>query len=173
LPLSSSIGSTRTIPKSRLPHEIIEDDVKFVETLGNVQVKYGQSIDDPTKVFLSLSVFLLFPILSLSLSLSLSLLSSDIPVRSVLLFSDGSNLQLLSSYDAVCVATGRYRQLPLNIPGESHAIPALEFLANPEKYDLGSKGVAVIGGGPVAIDCATVAAEKGKDVTLFYRRRLR
>ncbi len=83
--------------------------------------------------------------------------------------------QLLAEHDAVLVATGCYRPIALNIPGET--LPGvhsgLEFMMNVcdgKQPALGNE-VLVIGAGFTAFDCARSALRLGaKDVTICLRR---
>lgn len=68
---------------------------------------------------------------------------------------------LEEGYDAVVVATGRGRSLALGVPGEEAAVVGLELLAEPARFDLVGRRVAVVGGGAVAADCALVALGAG------------
>ncbi len=80
------------------------------------------------------------------------------------LFRDG--------FDAVFIGTGVWKPRKLNIKGESlgHVHYAIDYLKNPEVYDLGEK-VYVIGAGNVAMDVARTALRKGaKEVTIMYRK---
>lgn len=80
------------------------------------------------------------------------------------LFRDG--------YDAVFIGTGVWNPNKLNIKGESlgHVHYAIDYLKNPDVYNLGNK-VVVIGAGNVAMDVARTALRKGaKDVYIMYRR---
>ncbi len=80
---------------------------------------------------------------------------------------------LKGEYDAVVVAAGLYTSIKVGFEGEESAIEAYPFLAEPEKFHakLGKK-VAVIGGGAVAVDCATTASRAPgvEDVVVVYRR---
>jgi len=83
--------------------------------------------------------------------------------------------QLLAEYDAVLAATGCYRSIPLDIPGETlqgtHL--GLDFM---RKVCMGQplilgKRVLVIGAGFTAFDCARSALRLGaEDVTICLRR---
>ncbi|SHJ61872.1 NAD(P)-dependent oxidoreductase [Tepidibacter formicigenes] len=80
------------------------------------------------------------------------------------LFRDG--------YDAIFIGTGVWKPNTLNIKGESlgHVHFAIDYLKNPNVYDLGEK-VCVIGAGNVAMDVARTAIRKGaKDVYIMYRK---
>jgi len=82
--------------------------------------------------------------------------------------------QLRKDYDAIFIAIGAHRSLPMRIPGED--LPSVkggaEFL---REMELGTapevgKRVAVIGGGNVAIDVARTCRRIGAEVTIVYRR---
>ncbi len=80
------------------------------------------------------------------------------------LFNDG--------YKAVFIGTGVWSPKPLRIPGESlgHVHYAINYLKNPEVYDLGKK-VCIIGAGNVAMDVArTVLRKQTDEVYIVYRR---
>lgn len=80
------------------------------------------------------------------------------------LFRDG--------FDAIFIGTGVWRPNKLNIKGESlgHVHYAIDYLKNPEVYDLG-KRVCVIGAGNSAMDVARTAIRKGaKEVYVMYRK---
>lgn len=61
-------------------------------------------------------------------------------------------------FKAVFIGTGVWRPSKLNVKGESlgHVHYAIEYLRNPNVYNLGKK-VAVIGAGNVAMDVARTA----------------
>jgi NADH-quinone oxidoreductase subunit F len=84
-------------------------------------------------------------------------------------------LELLQKeYDAIFVAVGAHKSLPIRVPGED--LPGVkggaEFL---REVELGiaphpGKRVAVIGGGDVAMDIARTCRRMGAEVTIAYRR---
>lgn len=79
------------------------------------------------------------------------------------LFRDG--------YKAVFIGTGVWKPKSLGIKGESlgHVHYAIDYLKNPDAYNLGNS-VCIIGAGNVAIDSARTAVRNGaKDVTVMYR----
>jgi len=78
----------------------------------------------------------------------------------------------IRTFDEYVIATGASISKKVNIPGEEHTIPALEFLrsANTEKQDFKKKTIVVVGGGNVAIDCALVAKNSGAKTILCYRK---
>lgn len=75
-------------------------------------------------------------------------------------------------YKAVFIGTGVWRPSPLNIKGEhlGNVHYAIDYLKNPDVYNIGEK-VCVIGGGNVAIDVARTAVRHGaKESSLIYRK---
>lgn len=83
--------------------------------------------------------------------------------------------KLRDDYDAVFLATGADRDMPINIGEENigGVISGVEFLKDVSLKEAGSlKGkVGVIGGGNVAIDSARSSLRLGADeVSIFYRR---
>lgn len=79
------------------------------------------------------------------------------------LFRDG--------YESIFIGTGVWRPKTLGIKGESlgHVHYAIDYLANPDAYDLGEH-VAVIGMGNSAMDVARTALRKGsRNVTMYAR----
>lgn len=82
------------------------------------------------------------------------------------LFRDG--------YDALFIGTGVWKPKKLGIKGESlgHVHFAIDYLKNPEVYDLGDK-TCIIGAGNVAMDVARTALRNGvREVYVMYRRGL-
>jgi len=82
-------------------------------------------------------------------------------------------------YKAIFIATGAYKSMKLNIPGEDAdgVIQAMKFL---EKTNLSQdvkigKKIGIIGGGNAAIDAARVAIRnpESESVTILYRRTLK
>ena len=79
------------------------------------------------------------------------------------LFDDG--------YKSVFIGTGAWMPRKLNIPGETfgNVFYAINYLNNPDVYDLGEK-VIIIGAGNAAMDVARTAIRKGaKEVTVYVR----
>jgi len=79
---------------------------------------------------------------------------------------------LRDEYKAIFIGTGVWNPKPLRLKGETlgHVHYAINYLKNPDVYELGKK-VAVIGAGNVAMDVARTALRKGADeVTILYRR---
>lgn len=80
------------------------------------------------------------------------------------LFRDG--------YRAVFIGTGVWKPKPLRIKGESlgHVHYAIDYLKNPDVYELGRR-VCIIGAGNVAMDVARTAVRNGaKEVYVMYRK---
>lgn len=80
------------------------------------------------------------------------------------LFRDG--------FEALFIGTGVWNPKKIGIKGESlgHVHYAIDYLKNPEVYDLGDS-LTVIGAGNVAMDVARTALRKGvKQVTVMFRR---
>lgn len=79
------------------------------------------------------------------------------------LFRDG--------YRSIFIGTGVWRPSALKIPGESlgNVHFAIDYLCNPDSYDLG-ENVAIIGAGNTAMDVARTVLRKGsKQVTVYAR----
>ncbi|MDD3253470.1 MAG: NAD(P)-dependent oxidoreductase [Lachnospiraceae bacterium] len=79
------------------------------------------------------------------------------------LFRDG--------YESIFIGTGVWRPKTLGIKGESlgHVHFAIDYLANPDAYELGGQ-VAIIGMGNSAMDVARTALRKGsRNVTMYAR----
>ncbi|QNO15374.1 NAD(P)-dependent oxidoreductase [Alkalicella caledoniensis] len=80
------------------------------------------------------------------------------------LFEDG--------YKAIFIGTGVWNPKTLNIKGETlgNVHYAIDYLRDPDVYDLGKK-VCVIGAGNVAMDAARTAKRNGvAEVTILYRK---
>jgi NADPH-dependent glutamate synthase beta subunit-like oxidoreductase/NAD-dependent dihydropyrimidine dehydrogenase PreA subunit len=78
-------------------------------------------------------------------------------------------------YDAVYLACGAHRRVPLGIPGDDApgVLDGISFLKQANQGESVSLGVrvAVIGGGNTAVDAARSAIRLGaREVTIFYRR---
>ena len=81
------------------------------------------------------------------------------------LFRDG--------YKAIFIGTGVWRPRTLGVPGESlgNVHFAIDYLVNPDVYDLGER-VAIIGAGNSAMDVARTVLRKGtRYVTVFSREQ--
>jgi NADPH-dependent glutamate synthase beta subunit-like oxidoreductase/dihydroorotate dehydrogenase/ferredoxin len=111
-------GMAALIPESRLDHEVLEADLAFVRSLGDIRVTHDEAQRTPAEL-------------------------------------------LKQGFAAVVVAAGLTEPIRLGIAGEEYAIPAFELLANPGRFALAGKSVAVIGGGAVAADCAEIARSEG------------
>ena len=123
-------GSLYSIPTSRLPRKMIEEDASFITSQGDIRVELNTKVDD-------LAV-------------------------------------LQEKFDAVCVCTGLSNARTLDIEGEDCCIQAMDFLWNrfAKTNDVKNKNIAIVGGGPVAVDVARVCREQGASaVSLIYRRR--
>ena len=88
----------------------------------------------------------------------------------------GLTLDSLSQagYQAIFVAIGAHKSVPLHVPGEEleGTLSGTAFLKDVNlghRVKIGKK-VAVIGGGNVAVDAARAASRLGADVTIIYRR---
>ena len=74
-------------------------------------------------------------------------------------------------YASVFLGTGAWRPRKLGVPGETfgHVFYAINYLHNPDVYELGER-VAIIGAGNAAMDVARTAIRHGsKDVTVYVR----
>lgn len=87
---------------------------------------------------------------------------------------DTNLTELVANYDAVCLAIGAQKAVPMNYPGSDlqGCYLGVDYLRDycTDKTLITGKKVAVIGGGNTAIDCARTALRDGADVTLIYRR---
>jgi len=80
--------------------------------------------------------------------------------------------ELLATHRAVIVCAGLEEPLRLDIHGGDCAISWQDYLENQRKISVANKKVAVLGGGAVAVDCATTAKQRGAlSVELVYRRK--
>ena len=75
--------------------------------------------------------------------------------------------------DAVLVTAGAISPRKLDIPGEDNPniVYALDYLKNPDNYNLG-KRVIVVGGGNVTMDACRTANRKGHETQVCYRKGL-
>ena len=74
-------------------------------------------------------------------------------------------------YRSVFVGTGAWKPRKLGVPGETfgHVFYAINYLNNPDVYELGDR-VAIIGAGNAAMDVARTAIRHGsRDVTIYVR----
>jgi len=80
--------------------------------------------------------------------------------------------ELMSSFDAVFLACGAWRERPAGVKGEKLMMSGLEFLRNSNLgvREVPGKKVAVIGGGNVAIDVARTLLRLGAEPVIIYRR---
>jgi dihydropyrimidine dehydrogenase (NAD+) subunit PreA len=75
-------------------------------------------------------------------------------------------------YAAVLLTTGQDMPIGMDVPGGVAAIPWQQFLEEQPKSSLKKKRVLIIGGGAIAVDCATTAVRRGAaHVELLYRRK--
>ena len=75
-------------------------------------------------------------------------------------------------FDAVVVCAGLTEPMRLGIPGEDHALSWRDFLSDSGRKRVAGKRVAILGGGAVASDCATMARRRGaRSVEIVYRRK--
>ena len=83
--------------------------------------------------------------------------------------STGIHDLLKDGYDAVFIGTGTWRPYKLNIPGETfgNVHYGINYLNNPDVYDLGER-VVVIGAGNAAMDVARTAIRKGSQYVTVY-----
>ena len=84
--------------------------------------------------------------------------------------TDTSLADLRDKHDAVIVAVGAWRSMPMRCVGEDEfAHGGIEFLRKP--FDIKGKQVAVVGGGFTAMDVARTAVRFGAaKVSIVYRR---
>ncbi|MBQ6587122.1 MAG: NAD(P)-dependent oxidoreductase [Butyrivibrio sp.] len=85
--------------------------------------------------------------------------------------STGIQDLLNDGYKSVFIGTGAWRPRKLGIPGETfgNVFYAINYLNNPDVYELGDK-VAIIGAGNAAMDVARTAIRHGsRDVTVYVR----
>ncbi len=85
--------------------------------------------------------------------------------------STGIQDLLNDGYKSVFIGTGAWRPRKLGIPGETfgNVFYAINYLNNPDVYDLGDR-VAIIGAGNAAMDVARTAIRHGaKEVVVYVR----
>ncbi len=77
-------------------------------------------------------------------------------------------------YQAIFVGCGLGRSVPMQIPGETHALDGLAFLKTVRQGNKTPReGVsAVVGGGNTAIDVARTLKRLGSQAIILYRRRM-
>jgi NADPH-dependent glutamate synthase beta subunit-like oxidoreductase/CO/xanthine dehydrogenase FAD-binding subunit len=80
--------------------------------------------------------------------------------------------QLMSSFDAVFLACGAWKEKLLGIEGEEFTLSGLEFLKNVNSgtREVPGRKIAIIGGGNVAIDVARTSLRLGAEPIIIYRR---
>ena len=88
--------------------------------------------------------------------------------------SDVTLKEICRDYDAIYMAIGAQKAVPMRIKGSTFegCFLGVDFLKDftlGKKINLGKK-VAIVGGGNTAIDCARTAVRMGASVTLIYRR---
>lgn len=103
-----------------------------------------------------------------------TLLKMNIKIRPNTLIGQALSIDDLfrDGYQAIFIGTGVWRPNILKIKGESlgHVHYAINYLKNPDVYDLG-RSVAIIGAGNVAMDVARTAIRKGsREVTVLFFR---
>lgn len=103
-----------------------------------------------------------------------TLLKMNIKIRPNILIGQVLSIDDLfrDGYQAIFIGTGVWRPNILRIKGESlgHVHYAINYLKNPDVYELG-RSVAIIGAGNVAMDVARTAIRKGcREVTVLFFR---
>ena len=85
--------------------------------------------------------------------------------------STGIKDLLNDGYKSVFIGTGAWRPRKLGVPGETfgNVFYAINYLNNPDVYELGDK-VAIIGAGNAAMDVARTAIRHGSKVVVVYVR---
>ena len=80
--------------------------------------------------------------------------------------------ELMSSFDAVFLACGAWKERPSGVKGEKLMMSGLEFLrsSNLGVREVPGKKIAVIGGGNVAVDVARTLLRLGAEPVIIYRR---
>ncbi len=122
-------GMMNLIPDHRLEKSVVETDIQFLFSLGNVSAKTGLKIENPKN-----------------------------------LFGEG--------YDAVCVTVGLWKPIALGVENEDLTVKMVDLLSRPSAFQFDG-GVAVIGGGATAVDCAITAKQRGaKRVEMFMLEKL-
>jgi dihydropyrimidine dehydrogenase (NAD+) subunit PreA len=118
-------GVVRCIPPYRLREDVLDADIEFCLSRGNITLKTDTEVDDFAA-----------------------------------LLSEG--------YGAVLVSTGLWEAIKPGIPNQDLAIASLDFLADPDRFNVQGTRVAIIGGGAVAADCAVMAKEYGADYVEMF-----
>lgn len=82
--------------------------------------------------------------------------------------------EIVGNYDSIFIATGAWRSIKINTPGEAspHVMAALHFLeeVNRRRRPKLGKNVLVIGGGNTALDAARTSLRMGSHAKVVYRR---
>lgn len=103
-----------------------------------------------------------------------NILALGVELRSGVKVDDALFATLEREHDAVYVAVGAQKSLPLGIPGEDSpgVLDQLQFLSAVRQGKNPGTGrrVLVVGGGNSAMDVARTALRLGSEVTLVYRR---
>jgi len=103
-----------------------------------------------------------------------NILSLGVEVRTDTRLGKEVTWKALKPYSAIFIATGAWKSVPLQIPGEEagRVMSGLEFLQkvnSGETIKLGQR-VAIIGGGNTAMDAARSALRLGAKPLVIYRR---
>ncbi len=103
-----------------------------------------------------------------------TILSLGIKVQTNVRVGKDIKWEELKKFDAIFVAAGAWKSLPLKVPGEDSAgvmsgVAFLQKVNSGEAIDLGQR-VAVIGGGNTAIDAVRAALRLGAKPLIIYRR---
>ena len=80
--------------------------------------------------------------------------------------------EIRSESDAVLLAAGAWLPRKMDVPGEDDnpsILYALDYLADPDAFNVGEK-VYVVGGGNVTMDASRTAVRRGHDTTVVYRK---
>ena len=163
-------GMMNLIPDFRLNKQVVRADITFLKSLGDVEFKHG--------VVAAVAAGIL-PAVEPGFQPGGNGGANTKRVKLLCVRPGGKTPPVTAggtpaaaSFDAVVVCAGLSEPIRLNIPGEELALSWQEFLENQKKLKLKDKKVAVLGGGAVAVDCATTAKRLGAtSVELIYRRR--
>jgi NADPH-dependent glutamate synthase beta subunit-like oxidoreductase len=103
-----------------------------------------------------------------------NILSLGIEVQTNVRVGQDRKWEELKKFDAVFVAVGAWKSLPLKVPGEEavgvlSGVAFLQRVNSGETMDLGQR-VAVIGGGNTAMDAARAVLRLGGKPLVIYRR---
>ncbi|MDR1815352.1 MAG: FAD-dependent oxidoreductase [Clostridiales Family XIII bacterium] len=133
---------TYGITPARLPQKVVDWDIKSVEGLG-VEFVFGAEIGGAKKGALT-----------------------------------AEDLLAKEGFHAVFLGVGLWKSGTAGVPGEDlkNVLRAVDFLKQARTRggfpQMQGKKVVVIGGGDVAMDCATTARLQGADVQIWYRRTI-